>query len=100
MERAESLAGMALRRAPVALVDSRVTSQAKRTAGVALLATPPSEDLVRKMGNRNLTVVIPATASRLDRFRALRRTILDAPFSIISRHLRQLPISRVILDSY
>ena len=77
---AESLARMALKRARDALVDAQVTSQGKRTAVVALLAIPWSKDLIRKMGTRNLPVVISAAASRLslsDISRRLRRTIFE-----------------------
>ena len=55
---------MALKRAREASVDAHVTSQLKLTAVVALLATPWSKDLIRKMGSRNVTVATSATASR------------------------------------
>ena len=76
VEGAESLAWRAPKRAREALVDARVNTQAKRTAVAALRAAPWSKDLVRKIGTRDLSVAISATASR--------------PFlTDISIHLRQ-----------
>ena len=55
---------MNLKRVREALVDARVFSQAKRTAVVALFATPWTKDLIGKVGTRNLTAAPSAKAAR------------------------------------
>ena len=59
---------------------TRSGGPAKRTAVAALLAIPWSKDLIRKIGTRNLSVVMSATASRpflTDISHHLRRAIFE-----------------------